>query len=126
MAREHFVGAIKQMTFDDARRIVTGGDTSATDFFKSKTRDKLTLAFQPVIAKTMSENQVAHQFETLLNNIKKIPFVKTDFTDIEGYVVGKALDGLFFMVGQEEKKIRTDPAARVTSLLKDVFGGKSL
>ena len=123
LAGNIFTTAITSMTFDDARKIFTGGETSATDFFKVKTRDPLTTAFRPVIEKSMEENQTTRNFEALLNNAKKIPFFKTDFTDIQGYVTGKALDGLFLMVGEEEKKIRKDPAARVTSLLKEVFGG---
>jgi hypothetical protein len=119
-----FLDAVKQMTFDDARRILSGSDTAATDFFKSRTLDKLTAAFRPVVQKTMQDNQVTRQYQSLMAGVGKIPFVKTEFTDIDGYVVSKSLDGLFLLIGQEEKKIRHDPAARVTALLRDVFGSR--
>lgn len=124
LALDFFKNAIKEMTFDDARKIVTGGDTSATDFFKIKTQDKLTVAFRPVINKAMADNDVAKQFNLVAGNVKKIPFMKTELPDIEQYVLDKSLSGMFLMIGEEEKKIRKDPAAQVTALLKDVFGHK--
>lgn len=127
VAKSYFKDAILSMTIEDAKGILTGGDTSATDFFKNKTSAKLTTAFRPHVETAMNEFGVTKQFNSLMGQARKIPFMKSDFADIEGYVVGKALDGLFLMVGQEERKIRKDPAARVTGLLKDVFGslGKS-
>ena len=71
------------MTFDDARKIVTGGDISTTDFFKTKTRDKLTVAFRPVIDKAMADNDVAKQFNLVSGNVKNIPFMKAELPDIE-------------------------------------------
>jgi len=121
-AKEIFVGAIKEITFDDARRILTGGDTAATEFFKGKTTSKLTDLFKPIVQKAMSEVGVTKQYQTLVSRLKMIPFVKTETLDLDQYVVGKAMDGLFYTLGEEEKKIRLNPAARVTSLLKEVFG----
>ena len=124
VAKGFFKDALLAMTFQDAKAILSGGDTSATDFFKAKTGDKLRTAFRPHVENAMGEFSVTKQFNALTGQLKKLPFAKSDFSDIEGYVVGKALDGLFLMVGREEQKIRKDPAARVTSILKDVFGGK--
>jgi hypothetical protein len=124
LAKQHFKNAILAMTIQDAKGILTGGETAATEYFKSKTADQLTTAFRPPVAAAMQEVGVVRQFDALLGSLKRLPFLKTDFTDIEGYVVRKALDGLFLMVGEEEKKIRKDPAAQVTALLREVFGRK--
>lgn len=122
-AKDIFVGAIKEITFDDARRILTGSDTAATEFFRGKTTAKLTDLFRPVVQKAMSDVGVTKQYQTFVNRIKVLPFIKTETLDLDQYVVSKSLEGLFFTLGEEEKKIRTNPAARVTSLLKEVFGG---
>ena len=121
-AKKIFGDAILSMSFDDARKILSGGDTAATDYFKSKTSTQLTAAFRPVVEKTMSENSVTQQYNDLVGQAQNIPFMKSPSLDITQYVVSKALDGLFFTLGQEEKKIRKDPMARTTSLLKEVFG----
>jgi hypothetical protein len=120
-AKKIFGDAILKMSIDDARKILNGGDTAATDYFKSKTTAELTTAFRPIVEKSMEKFTVNQQWDVLVGQFQSIPFAKSPSLDINQYVVGKALDGLFFMLGQEEKKIRTDPAARVTSLLKQVF-----
>jgi len=119
-----FVEAVKHMTFDDARKILRGGDTSATDFFREKTRDKLYTEFSPDVRESMDKVGVAQSYKKMTAGYEKVPFMKKEDIDLDHYVTNKALDGLFYMVGQEERKIRTDPAARVTDLLKTVFGGK--
>ncbi len=121
-ARDIFKGALAQMTFDDARRIMTGGDTAATEYFKNKTSDKLTAAFRPTVESTMADTGVVTQYQHLTGALPSLSFAHTPSLDITDYVVGKALDGLFYMLGQEEKKIRTNPAAQITPLLKEVFG----
>jgi hypothetical protein len=121
-AKDIFWNAIGEMTFEDARKIWSGNETAATDYFKAKTTDKLTAAFRPVVEKTTNEVGVARQYKELVGKYESIPFVKKETLDIDGYVVTKALDGLFHVVGEEEKKIRTNPEARVTDLLKEVFG----
>lgn len=123
-AKKIFADAIGKMTIDDAQRILNGTPTAATDYFKDKTSPSLTLAFKPIVDRTMEEVGTLKQYNALLGQAKAIPFLKTENYDIDHYVVGKALDGLFHMVGDEERKIRTDPAARVTSLLKEVFANK--
>lgn len=121
-AKRIFWDAITEMSFADARNILNGGDTAATEYFKDKTTDKLTAAFRPVVDKAMNEVGVTRQYKELIGRYQAIPFVKRETFDIDQYVVTKALDGLFYVVGQEERKIRTDPTARVTDLLKEVFG----
>lgn len=122
-ARKIFVDAVKQMSFDDARKILFGNDTAATDYFKAKTSTKIATAFRPIIEKSMNEVGATRQYKELIGRFQSIPFAKTQQLDIDAYVVNKSLDGLFYMVGEEEKKIRKDPLARVSSILKDVFGG---
>jgi len=121
-AKQIFWDAIGEMTFGDVRKIWSGGDTAATDYFKAKTTDKLMAAFRPVVDKVMNEVGVTRQYKELVGWYQAIPFVKSETFDLDHYVVTKALDGLFHVVGEEERRIRKDPAARVTDLLKEVFG----
>jgi len=123
-ARQIFVDAIGAMTIDDARRILGGGDTAATDYFKGKTADRLTAAFRPVVEQAMGEVGVTRQYRDLLGRARSVPFFQADDYDIDRYVVGKSVDGLFHVVAEEERKIRTDPAARVTDLLREVFAAR--
>ena len=120
--KQIFWDAIGEMTFDDVRKIWSGHETAATDYFKGKTTDKLTAAFRPVVDKVMNEVGVTRQYKELVGRYESIPFVKKETFDLDHYVVTKALDGLFHVLGEEERKIRTNPAARVTDLLKEVFG----
>ena len=117
-----FVDAIKEMTFEDAKGILNGGDTAVTEFFESKTRDKLYDAFKPIVSSSMDEVNVTQAYKEMMGKYTSaVPFAGTESLDLDHYVTTKSLDGLFYMVGQEEKKIRTDPAARVTNLLKETF-----
>ena len=121
-ATDYFVGALKAMTFDDARTILQGDETSATDYFKRKTSDKIYNAFKPVVTACMSDVGVARSYGQLTNKLETIPFAgSVGSLDLDHYVTSKAVDGLFSMLGDEEKKIRSDPAARGTELLKKVF-----
>ena len=121
-ARGIFKDALTQMTFDDARKILTGGNTSATEYFKGKTSEKLAATFRPTVESAMAETGVVTQYKQLVGGIRSLPFGRSQSFDITDYVVGKTLDGLFYMLGQEENKIRTNPAAQITPLLKEVFG----
>lgn len=121
-AKSIFKAAILKMTFDDARKLITGGNTSATDFFKEKTSADLNAAFTPIVTASMAETGVVRQYKRLTGSIPTLPFMKTESFDIDRYVVGKALDGLFLMIGEEEKRIRRNPAAQITPLLREVFG----
>jgi hypothetical protein len=121
-AKAYFVEAVKEMTFEDAKKILKGGDTAATDYFKGKTYDKLFAAFKPEVSASMNEVGVTRAYKAMIDRYQSIPFMRAESLDLDRYVTGESLDGLFYMVGQEEKKIRTDPAARVTDLLRQVFG----
>ena len=122
-AKEIFIDAIKQMTIEDAKKILNGGNTAATDYFKSKTSKKIFESFQPIISSSMNEVGVTRSYNEMMGKYtSSVPFAKKETLDLNAYVTNKASDGLFYMVGQEEKKIRTDPSARVTDLLKNVFG----
>jgi hypothetical protein len=121
-AKQIFWDAIGAMTIDDARGILNGGDTAATEYFKRTTSDPLTTAFRPVVEKAMGEVGVTRQYTGLFRRAQSIPFLSVEAFDLDRYVVGKALDGLFHVVAEEEKNIRTNPAARVTDLLREVFG----
>lgn len=123
-AKAIFVSAIHDMTFEDAKKILNGGDTAATEFFRGKTRGKLSDAFKPIISASMNDVGATRNYKEMMGRYAALPFTKAESLDLDQYVTDKALDGLFYMVGQEEKKIRTDPAARVTDLLKTVFGRK--
>jgi hypothetical protein len=123
-AKEIFWDAIGQMTFDDARKILNGNDTAATDYFKSKTSKKLHAAFRPSVETVMNDVGVNRQYNDLIGRYKSLPFAQNVAFDVDQYVTEKATDGLFFVVAQEEKKIRTNPAARVNDLLKEVFGSR--
>ncbi|HEX7766499.1 MAG TPA: DUF4197 domain-containing protein [Nitrospira sp.] len=124
-AAEIFVGAIDQMTFADAQQILSGPDRAATEYFKAKTSAQLTAAFRPHVERAMNQVGVTRQYKELVQRYRTIPFPKTELVDLDQYVVGKGLEGLFLMLGQEEEAIRQNPAARVTDLLKKVFAKTS-
>ena len=123
-AREHFVTALKAMTFEDARKILQGESTSATDYFKQKSGEKIFSSFKPVVTSSMKETGVNRAYSQLADKASVIPFASGAIAslDLDNYVTRKAVDGLFLMIGEEEKKIRTNPAARGTELLRKVFG----
>ena len=123
-AKQIFWDAIGEMTFDDVKKILSGNDTAATDYFKGKTTSNLTDVFKPIVSNAMNEVGVTRQYKELVGRYESIPFVKKESFDLDHYVVTKALDGLFHMVGEEETKIRKNPTARTTDLLKEVFGNK--
>ncbi len=120
-AKQIFINAISKMSFDDARKILSGGDTAATEYFKQKTTADLTAAFKPIVHKSLGNVGVIKRYNSIMQNSVAGSFGRQSF-DLDNYVVGKTLDGLFYMLAQEETRIRKDPAARTTSLLQDVFG----
>ena len=99
-AKQIFWDAIGEMTFEDARKILSGNETAATQYFKEKTTGKLTTVFQPVVEKSMNEVGVTKQYNELVGRYQTIPFVKSETFDINHYVVTKALDGLFHVLGR--------------------------
>jgi hypothetical protein len=119
-----FAAAVREMSIDDARKLLNGGDTSITGYFKSKTSADLTTAFRPHVEAAMKANGVTEKYDALQAQAPKISFMGGGGSgfDINKYVVEKAFDGLFYMLAQQEKDIRSNPAARTTGLLKSVFG----
>jgi len=120
-AKEIFWGAIKRIDFDDAYEILTGGDTAATDYFRVETSDQLAAAFLPVVERATEEVGVTRKYKEMVGQYQSIPFAQTLAFDVDQYIVDRGLDGLFYVLAEEERKIRTDPAARVTELLQRVF-----
>jgi hypothetical protein len=123
-AKQIFINALTHMTFADARQILSGSDTAATDYFKRTSTDQLTTAFTPIVHNSMENVGVIRQYDQLQQNPAMGALARKQNLNLDSYVVGKALDGIFYMLGQEEKKIRHDPAAQTTALLREVFGGK--
>jgi len=123
-AKTIFWDAIKQMSFTDAREILNGPDNAATLYFQDKTSDRLQEIFKPITHQAMSEVGVTRYYQSIDEKMKTIPFADQMSFDLDQYVTDKALNGLYLMLAEEEKKIRDDPAARVTNLLKKVFGNK--
>lgn len=123
LAKDILLDALKQMTFEDAKKILSGGDTAATLYFQEKTSPKLIEIFKPKIQKSLSDYKVAQQYNGLVKRYQTINLVgKPNLVPIDEYVASQTIKGLFTLVGEEERKIRTDPAARVSQLLKTVFG----
>lgn len=121
-ARELLVSAVKSMTVQDAQRIVSGGDDSVTKFFASKTRQPLAEKFLPVVTKQTEKVDLAARYNALASKASGMGLVKGDEANVERYVTAKALDGLYFMIGEEEKKIRRDPIGTGSAILAKVFG----
>ncbi len=121
-AKPIFVNAIKEMTFQDAMGILTGGDNAATEYLKGKTYDQIETAFMPVIDGKLDEVGATKYWESAATAYNNIPFTKKVETDITKYVTDMAMDGLFKVVADEEAKIREDPINRTTDIMKKVFG----
>lgn len=124
MAKQIFLNALMKMSIDDARRILSGNETAATEYFRNASSVELTTAFKPIVHKQLQNVGVVRQYGQLMQNSLAAPVLQNQRFDLDNYVVGKTLDGLFYMLGQEEKQIRKNPAARTTSILREVFGSK--
>jgi len=122
VARDVFVRSIRQMTFDDARGILGGHDTAATEFFRRTAGPELALLFAPIVEEKLARVGATRDFNDLMDRIEALPLVDRPVFDLTSYVTGKALDGLFDTLAEEERRIRTDPLARTTDLLKRWFG----
>ena len=120
-----FVDAITSMTLQDGFSILNGGQNAATNFLRGKTSAALSSAFRPVVQQSLEKVGATAMWKTVFTTYNKLPLVaKKVNPDLSSYVVERALDGMFYSIAQEELKIRTDPAAQVTNLLKQVFGNK--
>lgn len=118
-----FLNAITHMTVNDGLGILKGGDTAATSYLRKSTSAQLTAAFRPVIDTSLQKTGATKYWKVLFDTYNKMPLVKKVNSDLPGYATDKALTGVFYYVAQEEKNIRTNPAAQVDDLLKKVFGG---
>ena len=121
-AKDIFIGAIKDMTVEDAIKIVKGDTIAATTYLRSKTTAKITGIFKPKIKASLDKVEATKYWAEVMNAYNKVPFVEKINPDLTDYVTQKAMDALFKMIANEEKLIRKDPIARTTELLKKVFG----
>ncbi len=118
-----FINAIKQMTVTDGLKILRGGDFAATDYLKKTTTLELTEKMRPVIEASLSKVNATNYWKDVFTTYNKLSFSKQPVnTDLSSYVTEKSMTGIFYSIGEEEQKIRKDPAAQVTDLLKKVFG----
>jgi len=122
MAKDLLVGAVKSMSVSDAKKILSGGETSVTSFFAEKTRQPLGLKFLPVVTKATEKVGLAAKYNQVAAKAQGLGLVKKEDANIQQYVTAKSLDGLYFMIGEEEKKIRQDPVGTGSAVLKKVFG----
>jgi hypothetical protein len=122
MAKDLLVGAVKSMSVSDAKKILSGGDTSVTGFFADKTREPLGVKFLPVVNKATEKVGLAAKYNRVAEKAQGMGLVKQEDANIQQYVTRKSLDGLYFMIGEEEKKIRQDPIGTGSAVLKKVFG----
>ena len=122
LAKDLLVSAVKSMNVNDAKKILSGGETSVTGFFAEKTRDPLAVKFLPVVTKATEKVGLAAKYNRVAAKAQGMGLVKKEDANIQQYVTGKSLDGLYFMIGEEEKKIRQDPVGTGSAVLKKVFG----
>lgn len=121
-ARQLLVNAVKSMSVEDGRRILTGGDNSVTEFFAAKTREPLGVKFLPIVTKATQKVKLADKYNAVAGKVAGLGLLKKEDANIQQYVTGKALDGLYLMIGEEERKIRRDPVGTGSAILKKVFG----
>lgn len=122
MAKNLLTNAVRTMSVTDAKKILTGGDTSVTEFFAEKTRTPLSAQFLPVVKQQTSKVGLKAKYEALAQKGVGFGLVKQEDASVDHYVTRKALDGLYLVIGEEEKKIRQDPVGTGSSILKKVFG----
>ncbi len=120
-ATEVFVAAVRSMTIDDALGILRGGDTAATDFFRLRTSDEIRGRFEPIVSTQIERIGLGRLYNALARRASALPFVRQPPASLNAYVTDSALEGLFTVLGEEEQRIRSDPAARTTALLQQVF-----
>ena len=114
--------SIKKMSVQDAKGILTGGDDSVTQYFKRTSTEQLTAKFMPIVKAATSKLQLADQYNAFAGKAASAGLVDAKDADIDSYVTQKAMDGLFLMIAEEEKKLRSNPVAAGSALLKKVFG----
>ncbi len=121
-AKPLLINAVKSMSVEDARKVISGGDDSVTQFFAGKTRSPLAEKFLPIVTKATEKVSLASKYNAVAGKAMGLGLVKKEDANVQQYVTGKALDGLFLMIGEEERKIRQNPAAAGSAIIKQVFG----
>jgi hypothetical protein len=121
-AKALFIQSVRKMTVQDAKGILTGGDTAGTEYFRRTTREQLHQRFRPIVEKATARVQLAQRYEQFAGKAAAVGMLKKEDADLDEYVTQKALDGLYLMVAEEEKKIRKDPIGTGSSIIRKVFG----
>ena len=121
-AKSLLISAVKSMTVEDGRRVLTGGDRSVTDFFAARTRVPLAVSFLPIVTRATEKVSLADKYNAVAATASGIGLVRKEDANVQQYVTGKALDGLYLMIGEEERKIRQNPVATGSAILQKVFG----
>ena len=124
-ARALLVESVRKMSVQDAKGILAGGDTAATEYFRRTTRQQLHARFLPIVEKATAKVDLARTYEQYAGKAAGLGLLSNEDADLDAYVTAKALDGLYFTIGEEEKKIRKNPAAAGSAILKKVFGALS-
>lgn len=122
MGKDLLMGAVEKMTVTDAKNILTGGDTAVTQFFSEKTRTALGERFLPVVDQATQKVGLTQQYNAFAGKAASFGLIKTEDANLAQYVTGKTLDGLYFIIGEQEQKIRRDPVGTGSALLQKVFG----
>lgn len=121
-AKALLVDAVKQMTVEDAKNILAGGDDAGTQYFRRKTAEPLARKFQPVVRQAIERVRLAQSYERFAGKAARFGLLKEEDARLDGYVAQKALDGLFMMIAEEERAIRADPLGAAGGLARKVFG----
>jgi hypothetical protein len=124
-AKALFIGSVKKMTVQDAKGILTGGETAGTAYFQRTTRSDLHKRFLPIVQKATARVDLAHKYEQYADKAVAVGMLDKEDADLDEYVTQKALDGLFIMVAEEERKIRKDPVSAGSAIVRKVFGALS-
>ncbi|KQW38726.1 DUF4197 domain-containing protein [Rhizobacter sp. Root404] len=121
-AKNLLINAVRSMSVEDGRQILTGGDNAVTQFFAGKTRAPLSITFLPIVTRATEKVALAEKYNALAGKASGLGLVRKEDANLQQYVTGKALDGLYLMIGEEERKIRQDPVGTGSAILKKVFG----
>jgi hypothetical protein len=121
-AKSLLINAVRSMSVEDGRQILTGGDNAVTQFFAGKTRAPLSITFLPIVTRATEKVALAEKYNALAGKASGLGLVRKEDANLQQYVTGKALDGLYLMIGEEERKIRQDPVGTGSAILKKVFG----
>jgi hypothetical protein len=121
-AQQLFIDSLRQMSVQDAKGILTGGDTAGTAYFRRTTADELSARFLPIVRRSTERVGLAQKYNQYAAKGVRVGLIEAEDANLDDYVTRKALDGLYFMVAEEERKIRKDPVGTASSLIKKVFG----